>query len=55
MNKKTIKFDDTEIEEYNCHQHKNPISINNIDIDKVVISNKQELKKYEYVFSNNEI
>ena len=55
MDKKTIKFDDTEIEEYNCHQHKNPISRNNIDINKVVISNKQELKKYEYVFSNNEI
>ena len=40
---------------FNCHQHKNPISINNIDINKVVISNKQELKKYEYVFSNSEI
>ena len=55
MDKKTIKFDDTEIEEHICHQHKNPISINNIDINKVVISNKQKLKKYEYVFSNNEI
>ena len=34
MDKKLIKFDDTEIEEYEFHQHENPISINNTDIKK---------------------
>ena len=36
---KTIKFDDTDIEEYKFHQYKSPISINNIDITEIV-SNK---------------
>ena len=40
MDKKIIKFDDTEIEEYEFHQHKSPISINNIDINKIVVFNK---------------
>ena len=30
MDKKIIKFDDTEIEEYEFHQHECPISINDI-------------------------
>ena len=37
---KIIKFDDTEIEEYKFHQYKSPILINNIDITKIVVSNK---------------
>ena len=37
---KKIKFDDTETEKYKFHQDKNPISINNIDINKVAVSNK---------------
>ena len=32
MVKKIIKFDDTEIEEYDFHQFKSPILVNNIDI-----------------------
>ena len=40
MDKKFIKFDDGEIEKYKFHQHKNPFSINNIDINKIVVSNK---------------
>ena len=31
MDKKIIQFDDTEIEEYEFHQYKNPILINDID------------------------
>ena len=31
-----MKFGDTEIEEYDFHQCKNPISINNIDLSKIV-------------------
>ena len=37
---KVIKFDDTEIEEFKFHQYKSSISINNIDINKIVASNK---------------
>ena len=40
MDKKVIKFDGTEIEEYKFHQHKSPISINTIDVNKIVVSNK---------------
>ena len=40
MDKKIVKFDDIEIEKYKFHQHKIPISINNIDINKIVVSNK---------------
>ena len=34
MNKKIIKSDDTEIEEYQFHQHKRSVSINDISIQK---------------------
>ena len=37
MDKKT-NVNDTEIEEYQFHQHKSPISINNIDVNKIVVS-----------------
>ena len=40
MNKRSIKFGDTEIGEYEFHQYKNSISISNIDINKIVLSNK---------------
>ena len=38
--KKAAKFDDTEIEECKFHQQKDPFSINNKDIDKIVVTNK---------------
>ena len=34
---KIIKFPDTEIEEYEFHQYKKPISTNDIDINKIVV------------------
>ena len=40
MDKKIMKFDDTEIEEYEFHQHKSHISINDMDINEIVVSNK---------------
>ena len=40
MDKKVIKFDDTEIEKYEFYQHKNAILINNIDINEIVVSTK---------------
>ena len=36
--KKIIKSDDTEIEKYKFHQQKSPISISNIDINKIAVS-----------------
>ena len=40
MEKTIIKFGDIEIEKQKFHQHKRPISIKKIDINKIVISNK---------------
>ena len=40
IDKKIIKFSDTQIEKHKFHQHKSPILINNIDINKIVESNK---------------
>ena len=40
MNEKIIKFHDTEIEEYKFHEYKRLISINDIDINKIIVSNK---------------
>ena len=40
MDKTIIKFDDTEIEEYKFYQYEKPISLNDIDINKLVVSNK---------------
>ena len=35
----------TEIEKHKFHRHKSPISINNVDIDKIVVSNKAFFRK----------
>ena len=40
MDKRNIKFDDTEIKEHKFHQNKSPILINDIDINKIVAPNK---------------
>ena len=40
MDKKNVKFYDTEIEEDEFYQYKSPISINKIDINKIIVSNK---------------
>ena len=44
MEKTIIKFGDTEIPK-KFHQHKGPISIKKIDINKIVVSNKVSLGK----------
>ena len=31
------------LKKYNFHQNKSPISINNIDIDKIVVTNKLQV------------
>ena len=45
MVKTIIKFGDNEIEKEKFHQHKRPISINKIDINKIVVSNKTSFGK----------
>ena len=50
MDKENIKFDDTEIEEYRFHQYKRPISINNIDINKMIASNKFLFDKQDFKY-----
>ena len=37
---KIIKFGDIEVKKPKFHQHKRPTSIKNIDINKIVVSNK---------------
>ena len=40
MEKTIIKFGDNAIEKHKFHQCKRPISIKNLDINKIVVSNK---------------
>ena len=43
-----MKFDDTAIEEYKLNQNKSPILINDVDINKIVESNKLALSKQDF-------
>ena len=43
--KTIIQFRDIEIEKWKIHQYKRPISIYNIDINKIVISSKVPFRK----------
>ena len=49
MEKTIIKFGDIEIEKQKFHQHKRPISIKNIDINKIVVSNKVSFGKNVFI------
>ena len=40
MKKTIIKFGDIEIQKQKFQQHKRPISIKDVDINKIVVSNK---------------
>ena len=40
MKQTVIKFDDIEIQQSKFHQHKRLILIKNVDINKIVVSNK---------------
>ena len=52
MDKKIIKLDDSEIEEYEIHQHKSPILINDIDINKILVSNMVPFGKQDFKYFN---
>ena len=47
---KIIKFDHTEIEKYNLHQYKGSILIDNIDVNKVVVSIKISFGKNDFKY-----
>ena len=48
--KKYLQFEDTKIEGYRFHQNKRPISVNNIDINKMVVSNKLPFGKQVFKY-----
>ena len=50
MEKKKKKFDNDEIEECEFHQYKSPISINDIDINRIVASNKFPFGKQDFKY-----
>ena len=50
MDKKIIKFNDTEVEEFEFHEHKSPILINDINIDKIVVSDKLPFGKQDFKY-----
>ena len=41
MEKTIITFGDIEIQKQKFHQHKGPISIKNVDMDKIVVFSKK--------------
>ena len=50
MDKKNIKHDYNEIEEYKFQQHKSSNLINDIDINKIVVSNKFPFGKQDFEY-----
>ena len=45
MGKGIVTFGDTEIEKHKFHQHRSPISIRDVDINKVIVSKKVSFGK----------
>ena len=50
MDQKKIKLDDTEVELYEFHQCKSHISINDIDTNEIVVSNKSPFGKHDFKY-----
>ena len=49
MDRKIIKFDDTEIKKYKFHQNKNLFRwVSDIDSNKIIVSNKLPLCKQDF-------
>ena len=51
MAKKIIKFDDTGIEKYKFHQYKSPILKNELNINKIAVSNTFPIGKRDFKYS----
>ena len=54
---KTITFGDIKIKKQKFHQHKRPTSIDNIDVDKIVVSKKVSFdrNRFEYFIDYKDI
>ena len=50
MDWKVVKFGDTEIEKQKFYQHKSRILMKNINIDKIVVSNKVSFNKKSFKY-----
>ena len=48
MDKKIIKFPETEVKKNKFYQNKSPILMNDIDINRIVVSNKLPLGKQDF-------
>ena len=46
MEKTIISFDDIEVKKKEFDQHKRPILIDNIDVNKIIVSNKNDFKYF---------
>ena len=46
MREKALKFKDVKVNKKKMHAFKQPITLNLVDIDKIVVSNKFEDRKY---------
>ena len=53
MDKKSITFGETELKKRKFHQHKNPIFIYYVEINKILVSNKVSFGKncFKYFIS----
>ena len=45
MNKKILTFAETKTEKHKFHQHKNPLSINDVDINEMPVYSRASLGK----------
>ena len=56
MDKKIKKIDDTEVEKYELYQYKIPILIDDIDLNKILVSNRISFIKidFKYLICNKE-
>ena len=50
MDKKKKKFNGAEINKYKFHEYKSPLSINGIDINEIVVSNKFPFGKQDFKY-----
>ena len=56
MDKKIKKIDDTEVEKYELYQYKIPILIDDIDLNKILVSNRISFIEidFKYLICNKE-
>ena len=48
MDKESLTFGDIEIKKNKFYRHKSPVFLKDVDIEKVLVSNKIQQKNYKY-------